>query len=148
MNALYALSTTLRSECTRSVFQLVKLLGFGIRNLVHGLELNGEPDGEMVSSVQSTLHHLANAMHEPPPNIYQLLGIEKPESAKVVEHPVNGPKIGILDDHFITFQFHRIVLENQQSSLVNKVVADAAALEHFFNFLEPGTAEPSWYGMR
>lgn len=105
----------------------------------HGLELNGELDTEIVSDVQSNFHHLANAMHEPPPSIYQVLDIQKPDTAKVVRHST-----GVLDNEFVTFQLQRIVMENQQSSLVNKTVFEPVALERFINFLEPGTAESSW----
>ncbi len=87
-------------------------------------------------SVTTNFYHLSNAMQKPRPNIYSQLKIEIPENDEIARH-----ESGMHCNEFIIFELNEILLENQQSSLVDKCVLDPVRLQRFMNFLVPGASK-------
>ena len=98
--------------------------------------IKGQPKIELLQEVSSKFHHLVNAMQNPTIDIYQELDIKIPSNSSIKHH-----ETGIYDDQFIIFELAQILMENQQSSLVNKTVLNPDNLERFINFLKPGSSK-------
>ncbi len=133
------LNTMIKDETqkyTKCALQFIKLLGYGLRYGGANIILDGQPNKQSLSQIKSNFHHLSNAMQKPIENIYQQLKISVPKSESVGFH-----QSGIVDNKFITFSLPEIVLENQQSSLVNKNILDPGDFERFVNFLVPNSSK-------
>ena len=98
-------------------------------------KVKGYADTKKLQEVSAKFHHLNNAIENPNTNIYQALNIKIPSESKIKYH-----ETGIYDDQFIIFELPQILMENQQSSLVNKTVLNPNNLERFINFLKPGSS--------
>eukprot|EP01083_Nonionella_stella_P225646 801990_1 len=115
-------------DCVQS---FLRIIGFQADYLENkGFEIKGAADLDSLNEVGPNFYKLSNAMQKPKMNVYQQLNIRIPNDGSVVKH-----KSGLYDNEFITFLLPQIVMENQQSSLVNKVTLDPAHLERFINFL-------------
>ena len=95
-----------------------------------------EDKAERLKEVSSKFYHLVNALQNPTTDIYQDLKVDIPSTSKIIKH-----KTGIYDDQYIIFELPQILMENQQSSLVNKTVLNPDNLERFINFLKPGSSK-------
>eukprot|EP01084_Bolivina_argentea_P258460 435733_1 len=115
---------------------LMSLLGYNVNAMDHSFAVSGEPNQMVLTQIKSNFHHLSNAMQKPVVNVYQQLEIQVPSKGTTKFH-----KSGILDDQFITFRLPQIVLENQNSTLVNKNVLDPSDFERFVNFLVPNSSK-------
>ena len=98
--------------------------------------ITGQAKIELLQEVSSKYHHLVNAMQNPTIDIYQELNIKIPSKSCIKHH-----ETGIYDNQFIIFELAQILMENQQSSLVNKTVLNPDNLERFINFLKPGSSK-------
>jgi len=118
------------------IVQFMELMGYSLRHSPDGggMVLSGE--AKKLKEIKLNFHHFTNAMHNPEENIYQQLDVDIPDEAVVKSHAS-----GIYDDRFITFQLPKMVMEAQQSSLVNKTILDPGHLERFLNFLAPGSSK-------
>eukprot|EP01083_Nonionella_stella_P119979 359057_1 len=121
-------------DCVQS---FLRIIGFQADYLENkGFEIKGAADLDSLNEVGPNFYKLSNAMQKPKMNVYQQLNIHIPNDGSVVKH-----KSGLYDNEFITFLLPQIVMENQQSSLVNKVTLDPEHLERFINFLVPNSSK-------
>eukprot|EP01083_Nonionella_stella_P272463 923928_1 len=103
----------------------------------HEYTIKGHPNKNVLEAVTAKFHHLIHAMEDPITDIYRDLDIKIPSTSDgVIEHDT-----GIYDDTFIIFELPQILMENQQSSLVNKTILNPNHLERFINFIVPGSSK-------
>eukprot|EP01083_Nonionella_stella_P225647 801991_1 len=115
----------------------LRIIGFQANHVQNqGFKIKGTANRKVLNEMVRNFYYLSNAMQKPKMNVYQQLNIRIPNDGSVVKH-----KSGLYDNEFITFLLPQIVMENQQSSLVNKVTLDPAHLERFINFLVPNSSK-------
>eukprot|EP01083_Nonionella_stella_P225640 801980_1 len=121
-------------EC---IMCFLRIIGFQANHVQNqGFKIKGTANRKVLNEMVRNFYYLSNAMQKPKMNVYQQLNIRIPNDGSVVKH-----KSGLYDNEFITFLLPQIVMENQQSSLVNKVTLDPAHLERFINFLVPNSSK-------
>eukprot|EP01084_Bolivina_argentea_P136696 240736_1 len=122
------------------VVGFLKILGYSVSTnpstAKHMFEIKGKSTKATLSEVSSKFRHLVDAMQDPSTNVYQDLKLKIPKDSKVREH-----ETGIYDTQFIIFELAQILMENQQTSLVNKTVLYPQNLERFINFLSPESSK-------
>eukprot|EP01083_Nonionella_stella_P225648 801993_1 len=134
---LEPISKTESAKFIDCIVSFLQIIGFEANHVQNkGFEITGASDQKTLDEVERNFYHLSNAMQKPKMNVYQQLNIRIPNDGSVVKH-----KSGLYDNEFITFLLPQIVMENQQSSLVNKVTLDPAHLERFINFLVPNSSK-------
>eukprot|EP01083_Nonionella_stella_P119978 359054_1 len=134
---LEPISKTESAKFIDCIVSFLQIIGFEANHVQNkGFEITGASDQKTLDEVERNFYHLSNAMQKPKMNVYQQLNIHIPNDGSVVKH-----KSGLYDNEFITFLLPQIVMENQQSSLVNKVTLDPEHLERFINFLVPNSSK-------
>eukprot|EP01083_Nonionella_stella_P096005 269662_1 len=120
------------------LIKFLSLLGFDIAISSDGISIviKGTPHNARIDHIDVNFHHLRKAITKPRLSIYQQLDIDIPASQRVARH-----QSGINDDAFITFELPRIVSENQDQSLIKKIVLNPDHLERFINFLVPNASK-------
>eukprot|EP01083_Nonionella_stella_P146989 463037_1 len=120
------------------LIKFLSLLCFDIAISSDGISIviKGTPHNARIDHIDVNFHHLRKAITKPRLSIYQQLDIDIPASQRVARH-----QSGINDDAFITFELPRIVSENQDQSMVKKIVLNPDHLERFINFLVPNASK-------